>query len=56
LALFTAIGGAYWSWYFQKKGQQNILVSGIFHGLFGTILGSYLAFIPFSVGPEKITF
>jgi membrane protein YdbS with pleckstrin-like domain len=56
LALFTAIGGAYWAWYFQKKGQQNILVSGIFHGLFGTILGSYLAFIPFSVGPEKITF
>jgi hypothetical protein len=56
LAIFTFIGGALWSWYFQKKGCANILVAGIFHGFFGTLLGSYLAFIPFSVGPEKITF
>lgn len=56
LAIFTFLGGLFWSWIFQKKGNQNLLVAGIVHGLFGTLLGTYMRFIPFSVGPEKITF
>ncbi len=55
LGVFTFIGGFLWTWYFQKKGNQNLLVAGIFHGLFGTLLGTYLKFIPFSVGPQQIT-
>jgi CAAX prenyl protease-like protein len=56
LAIITFIGGGFFSWYFQKKDNQNVFVSGIFHGLFGTLVGSYLAFIAFSVGPETIIF